>query len=201
MAVVHRASGGKEVKTSAHPLRKRASALGSAPFVLGAPPGFPAGLCGFVFGQGRRVKAAPHPLVAVAQPNRHTSGALAELEQACVPVDFGQAPGLFPGHFFIEAHATGVVAHDNVAAPANEGHGRFGLVVTPVSQHHVAGSQGVMAEAFAFLVGGDFHLAQAEAGQINRDVQAVRRGGRARLLHGGAVNGKEAQLAAAHCLG
>lgn len=37
---------------------------------------------------------------------------------------------------------------------------------------------------------------QAEIDQINRDVQAVRRSGRTRFLHGRAINDNEAQLAA-----
>ena len=53
-----------------------------------------------------------------------------------------------------------------------------------------------MVEVFAFLVGGDFHLMQAEIDQVNGDVQAVRRGGRTRFLHGGAIDDDEAEFAA-----
>ena len=52
-----------------------------------------------------------------------------------------------------------------------------------------------MVEVFAFFIGGDFHLMQAEVDQVNGDMQAVCRGGCTRFLHGRAVNDNEAQFA------
>ncbi|WML85979.1 hypothetical protein RCG00_16965 [Thiothrix subterranea] len=53
-----------------------------------------------------------------------------------------------------------------------------------------------MVEVFAFFIGSDFHLMQAEVDQINGDMQAVRRGCRTRFLHGRTVNDNEAEFAA-----